>query len=104
MLNQIFQNRKQILEGIKNNIFKKDHVEVIANGRLNICKSCDNYTTGDAGCLVIGTSPCCNKLTGGCGCSLSLKTRALSSGCPLSIPKWKAILTEKEEDILNKQL
>jgi hypothetical protein len=35
---------------------------------------------------------------------LSLKTRALSSGCPLSVPKWKAILTEKEEDILNKQL
>jgi DNA adenine methylase len=29
MLRQIFKNRKQILEGIKNNMFKKEHVEVI---------------------------------------------------------------------------
>ncbi len=104
MLRQIFKNRKQILEGIKNNMFKKEHVEVIANGRMNVCKSCSNYTTNDAGCLVIGTGPCCNQNTGGCGCSLALKTRALSSGCPLPTPKWKAILTDKEEDILNQQL
>ena len=104
MLKEIFKNRKQIVEGIKNNIFKKEHVEIIAKGRINICKSCHNYTTSDAGCLVAGTSPCCNQKTGGCGCSLALKTRALSSGCPLDTPKWKAILTDAEENLLNKQL
>lgn len=104
MLKQIFNNRKLILEGIKNNIFKKEHVEEIAYARLNLCKKCINYDDEGTGCLVPGTAPCCNKNTGGCGCSLSLKTRALSSGCPLPIPKWKAILTEKEEDILNQQL
>ena len=41
MLKQIFKNRKEILEGIKNNIFKKEHVEQIADIRLNICKMCE---------------------------------------------------------------
>jgi hypothetical protein len=39
---------------------------------------------------------------GGCGCSLSLKTRALSSECPLGY--WKAVLSEEEEDKLNEKL
>lgn len=101
MLNQIFKNRKQILEGIKNNIFKKEHVEEIAFQRLLICTECDHYDISGEGCLVIGTAPCCNKNTGGCGCSLSLKTRSLSSACPLTVPKWEAVLTEEEENKLN---
>lgn len=52
--------------------------------------------------MVGGTAPCCNEKKGGCGCSLSLKTRALSSECPLG--KWKAELTEEEEDKLNEKL
>lgn len=104
MLNQIFKNRKQILEGIKNNLFKKAHIEDIASERMLICTECEHYDIKGEGCLVFGTAPCCNKLTGGCGCSLSLKTRSLSSACPLSSPKWEAILTDEEEDRLNKQL
>jgi hypothetical protein len=41
MLKQIFNNRKLILEGIRNNIFKKEHVEEIAYARLNLCKKLD---------------------------------------------------------------
>jgi hypothetical protein len=104
MLNQIFKNRKQILEGIENNIFKKEHVEEIAFQRLLICTECKHYDIKGEGCLVPGTAPCCNKNNGGCGCSLSLKTRSLSSSCPLEQPKWEAVLTEKEENVLNKQL
>jgi hypothetical protein len=104
MLKQIFNNRKQILEGIKNNLFKKEHIEQIANGRLEICKGCIHYDVTGTGCLVFGTAPCCNKNTGGCGCSLSLKTRSLSSDCPLAVPKWNAVLTDEEEDNLNKKL
>jgi len=45
---------------------------------------------------VKGTAPCCNE----CGCSLGFKTRSLSSDCPLG--KWEAIVTEEEEDKLEK--
>lgn len=104
MLKQIFNNRKQILEGIKNNLFKKEHIEEIAFQRLQICIECKHYDIKGEGCLVIGTAPCCNKNTGGCGCSLALKTRSLSSSCPLEQPKWKAELTEEEEDKLKQKL
>ena len=33
-----FKNAKSILEGIKNNIFKKEHVEAEAELRFDICK------------------------------------------------------------------
>ena len=42
-----------------------------------------------------GTQPCCSL----CGCSLSFKVRALSSDCPAH--KWKAVITEKDEDKLD---
>ena len=45
-----------------------------------------------------GTQPCCSE----CGCSMGFKLRSLSSSCP--IDKWKAVLTEEEEDELNKNI
>lgn len=38
----------------------------------------------------------------GCGCSLSLKGRSLASSCPLN--KWTAVMSEKDEELLKKQL
>lgn len=38
----------------------------------------------------------------GCGCSLALKGRSLSSACPLS--KWPAIMSEQEEEMFKNQL
>lgn len=52
--------------------------------------------------MVPGTQPCCNVNLGGCGCSLSLKIRSLSSACPKN--KWLAELTQEEEDLLNQKL
>lgn len=57
--------------------------------------------------------PCCNQnlhirdaLDGiekqGCGCSLRLKLRSLSSECPAH--KWLALTTEQEEEMINKQI
>ncbi len=69
---------------------------------MQICNECDLLDVQGEGCMVPGTQPCCNENKGGCGCSLSLKTRALSSDCPLG--KWEAILTEEEEDKLNEKL
>ena len=99
---KIWKHKGQILEGITNSIFKKEDVEAVAEYRMFVCKNCNLYDESGEGCMVPGTHPCCNEKLGGCGCSLSLKTRALSSDCPLK--KWKAELTEEEEDLLNQKL
>lgn len=98
----IWKNKGQILEGVMNSVFKKEDVEEIATERMNICRNCHLYDTQGYGCLVPGTHPCCNEKNGGCGCSLEFKTRSLSSDCPLN--KWKAILTQEEEDKLKEKL
>ena len=92
------------MEGIANSVFKKEHVEEIAQQRMQICQMCALYDVQGDGCLVSGTQPCCNEKMGGCGCSLGFKTRSLSSLCPLSPPKWEAVLSEEEEEALNKNL
>jgi hypothetical protein len=99
---QIWKTKGQILEGITNSIFKKDDVEEIAEYRMSICKECHLYDVQGTGCMVPGTAPCCNEKAGGCGCSLEFKTRSLSSDCPLN--RWKAILSEDEEDKLKEKL
>jgi hypothetical protein len=99
---KIWKSKGQILEGITNSIFKKEDVEEIAQHRMQICGECELLDVQGDGCMVPGTQPCCNEKKGGCGCSLSLKTRALSSECPLG--KWKAELSEEEEDKLKQKL
>jgi hypothetical protein len=87
-LKLIWQNRKEILEGITNSVIRDETVEEIATLRYTICDECDKKGNE---CAVKGTAPCCNE----CGCSLAFKTRSLSSECPLG--KWDAIATEEEE-------
>ena len=99
---KIWKTKGQILEGITNSIFKKEDVEEIAEQRMGVCFSCKLYTEENEGCMVTGTGPCCDQREGGCGCSLKFKTRSLSSECPLG--KWKAELTQEEEDQLNQKL
>lgn len=99
---KVWKSKGQIIEGITNSIFKREDVEEIAQQRMQICMSCELIDMQGEGCMVSGTQPCCNEKLGGCGCSLSLKTRALSSECPFN--KWGAELTEEEEDKLNKKL
>lgn len=89
----IWENRKQILEGITNSIVRDETVEEIAVLRFSICDVCPSKGKK---CAVKGTAPCCNE----CSCSLGFKTRSLSSSCPLG--KWEAIATEEEEEQLEK--
>jgi hypothetical protein len=91
-LKTIWKNRKQIFEGITNTIIRDEYVEDVSKLRMEICNDCTS--NGDE-CVVIGTAPCCNE----CGCSLAFKTRALSTECPLG--KWKALMSEEEEDKLD---
>jgi hypothetical protein len=99
---RIWKSKGQILEGIKNSVFQKEDVEQIAEQRMSICRRCPLYTTTSAGCMVPGTEPCCNEALGGCGCSLHLKTRSLSSDCPKG--HWPSEISQQEEDQLNQKL
>ncbi len=94
----IWKNKGKILEGIKNNIFRNEHIEDIANQRLEICKECNSWDTDGKSCVIPGTAPCCKE----CGCKMSFKARSLSAECDLG--KWDSILTEDEEDLLNENL
>lgn len=95
---KIWTNRKQILEGVTNSLFKKEHVEFIAQERMDICNECEFIDRTGSECLIPGTSPCCSV----CGCKLAWKTRALSEGCDKG--KWEALLSEEEENEVNKKL
>lgn len=95
---KIWKHKGQILEGIKNNIFKNDHVEEIAAERNAICQQCDLIDREGSKCVMPGTQPCC----GVCGCSLQFLQRSLSSECEAG--KWKAVLTEEEADALDTHL
>lgn len=88
---RIWKEKGQIFEGIANSIFRTEHIDEISEERLKICRTCDGFDTIGTGCAVRGTQPCCNK----CGCSLKLKTRALSSRCPIG--KWGEEITAEEE-------
>jgi hypothetical protein len=95
LLKTIWKNKSQIMEGIKNAILRDEFVEDVAKLRHDVCDSCE---LKGKKCSVKGTGPCCNE----CGCSLAFKTRSLSSECPHPDgPKWKAIISEEEEDKLD---
>lgn len=98
MLIKVWKNRNKILEGVRNKIFKKEHVEEIASHRFAICKDCEFIDHTGKDCAVPGTQPCCSD----CGCSLSLKTRSLSSACPKGF--WDAVLTQEEENAVKANL
>jgi hypothetical protein len=96
MLKEIWKNRKQIAEGIKNSIIRDEFVEEVAEDRTSICFNCPNLDKEGSSCMVPKTQPCCSL----CGCSLSLKTRSLSSECPDG--HWPALLNEEQEDALDR--
>jgi hypothetical protein len=95
VLKAIWENRKGIVEGIKNSVIRDEFVEDIARMRHDICDECEHLDTKGKKCALKGTQPCCAD----CGCSLGFKTRSLSSSCPKG--KWQAIVTEEEEDKLD---
>jgi hypothetical protein len=105
-LYKISKSKAKIIEGLKNKIFKKEEVEEVAKERLEICRSnqCGFYDEkGISEMAVIPGIESC----GACGCSLSLKTRCLSCRCGLEdvegrIPLWENIISQEEEDELEK--
>tara|TARA_R110000751_G_scaffold44315_1_gene101487 strand:+ start:2814 stop:3152 length:339 start_codon:yes stop_codon:yes gene_type:complete len=87
----VFKNIDKITEGIKNNIFKKEHIEAVATDRFQYCIKCSLYDAEGKSCMAPGTQPCCSD----CGCSLTFKVRSLSSECPKGY--WDALMSEEIE-------
>tara|TARA_B110000259_G_C13867080_1_gene343250 strand:- start:123 stop:455 length:333 start_codon:yes stop_codon:yes gene_type:complete len=93
-----FKNIDKIAEGIKNNLFKKEHVEAVATSRFQVCIKCSLFDAKGTDCLAPGTHPCCSD----CGCSLAFKVRSLSSECPKGY--WNSLMPEETEELLIKQI
>jgi hypothetical protein len=94
-----FGNVSQIAEGVKNRVFKKEHVENVADQRWLKCSVCPSLDVTGKDCAMKGTQPCCSD----CGCSLGLKLRALSSSCPKG--KWDKVVPNKaSEDAIKQQI
>lgn len=99
MLIRVWKERNKILEGVKNTVFKSEHVEEVFEHRKAICESCPFFQQrGDKNCIAPGTHPCCPQ----CGCSLKFKLRSLSSSCPEGY--WDALLTQQEEDAVKQSI
>lgn len=94
-LSSVWKNRKQIVEGILNNVFTKETVDAISEERLDECLKCSNYDLTGESCVMPGTGPCCKS----CGCSLKLATKSLSYKCPES--KWPVYISNDENTDLS---
>tara|TARA_B110000093_G_scaffold157289_1_gene175495 strand:- start:17 stop:352 length:336 start_codon:yes stop_codon:yes gene_type:complete len=94
----VFKNADKIAEGIKNNIFKKEHIEAVATDRFQTCIACSLFDAKGDSCLAPGTQPCCSD----CGCSLGFKVRSLSSECPKGF--WDSYTNEEQEELITKQI
>ena len=77
VLRAIWENRSQILEGVKNSIIRDELVEDIARMRYDICDECEHIDNKGKQCAVKGTQPCCAE----CGCSDPAYTLSLVSIC-----------------------
>jgi len=93
-----FKNVNEIAEGVKNNMFKKEHIEAIFTDRYQVCVGCPLIDLKGTNCLVPGSQPCCSD----CGCSFHFKLRSLSSECPKGY--WLAVTSEEEEELINQQI
>ena len=88
---KLWRNRKQIFEGLRNSVFRKESVEAIASDRMEICNTCPHIDKKGSKCEVPLTGPCC----GLCGCSLKLKTRSLAAACDDA--RWGVLLDGDEQ-------
>jgi hypothetical protein len=94
-----FGNLSQIAEGVKNKVFKKEHIENIADQRWSYCSTCPSLDVIGDDCAMKGTQPCCKD----CGCSLGFKLRSLSTSCPQG--KWDKVVPNKAaEDTIKQQI
>lgn len=119
LLPEIWKNKMQIAEGIKNLAFKKDDVEALVNYRKEICKSCIWFNQNQKNksfeeipevIRKLKSKDWINEVTSSsndkcihCGCGLgnqSIKLRCTSCSCPVN--KWQAVTSVEEQKEIEK--
>lgn len=100
-IKQIWKSKYQIIEGITNRYITKEHIELVAKARMDVCNACPLLDRTGAKCIIPGTGICC----GQCGCVTSFTTRSLSYSCPHPDgPRWKAVTSEEQENKIYERL
>lgn len=102
LINNIWKNKHQILEGLINKVQAKEEIEEIANARLSICRACPYDSTNAKSTGYHTSRPDEHCLQ--CGCNLDIKTHCLSCECPLEKPKWVAVATKDEANKIQDSL
>jgi len=104
---RIWKSKGQILEGIVNKVFKREHIEEIALERLALRESnvCGMYDAdGSSERAVVKGKPAC----AGCGCQLEFKTRCMSCYCHLQDigqhPLWVGVISPAEEQLMMERM
>ena len=109
LLPDIWKNKYQILEGVKNRVFKRKDIEELYVYRVEgICKTCIWNSENQRGKKLEDIPAIIRQIKGDdivasiesrkdrhclhCGCNLATKGRCLTCNCPLM--KWKAVTDE----------
>jgi len=119
LLPEIWKNKMQIAEGIKNLAFKKEHIEQLAQHRKEICKTCIWFNQNQKGKPLQELPEVITKLKSEewlgqvlntkndkcihCGCGLgehSMKLRATSASCPIG--KWLPVTSVEQQQEIEK--
>ena len=79
LLENIWENKYQILKGIYNRLFKRGKTKAEANRRLAICAKCP-FNSENTDKRPFGELPYSHCIE--CGCSLLVKPYSLESECP----------------------
>jgi hypothetical protein len=91
-------NFAQIWEGWRNYLVPpeelKESILAIASERKAICDVCEYNSKFHK---TLRPDEHCTD----CGCTIVAKVACLSCKCDLDVPKWKAEITEEEEEFLN---
>ena len=119
LLPEIWKNKAQIAEGIKNLTFKKDHIEELAKFRKQKCESCiwfnknqQNKPFEDIPEIIrkLKSEEWIKEITSSnnekcihCGCGLgnqSIKLRCTSCSCPINL--WQSVTSVEEQKEIEK--
>ena len=117
LLPEIWKNKTQIAEGIKNLAFKQDHIEELAKYRKSVCESCIWFNKNQKDkpfeevpevIRRLKSEEWIEEVTSSnndkcihCGCGLgnqSLKLRCLSCSCPIG--SWTEVVSVEEDKVI----
>lgn len=96
-------NIAQIIEGWRNKLIPpariKELIEEVSKERIDICNFCTFHSANRMNYKTIRPDAHCTI----CGCTLSAKTKCLSCNCPLTPPKWEAVVSKEEEEEIDNE-